>query len=137
MDFSVTIPYKRPDGMSLIPWSRGRCVVWDVTAPDTLAPSHVQASATNAGAAAAKAETSKNAKYSSFATTHIFIPLAFETFGAWGEQAQRFVSDLGKRVSAVTGDVRESMYLRQRLSLAIQRGNALSLRGTMTMDKSD
>ena len=59
-----------------------------VTAPDTLAPSHVQASAINSGAAAAKAEASKIAKYSSIAATHTFVPLAFETFGAWGEQAQ-------------------------------------------------
>ena len=32
---------KRPDGVSLIPWSRGRCVTSDVTSPDTLAPSHL------------------------------------------------------------------------------------------------
>ena len=37
---------KRPDGVSLIPWSRGRCVTWDVTSPDTLAPSHLPSSAT-------------------------------------------------------------------------------------------
>ena len=28
---------KRPDGVSLIPWNRGRCVAWDVTVVDTLA----------------------------------------------------------------------------------------------------
>ena len=26
---------KRPDGVTVIPWSRGRCLVWDVTVPDT------------------------------------------------------------------------------------------------------
>ena len=28
---------KRPDGLTLIPWSGGRCVTWDVTVTDTLA----------------------------------------------------------------------------------------------------
>ena len=32
---------KRPDGCSLIPWQGGKCVAWDVTAPDTLASSHL------------------------------------------------------------------------------------------------
>ena len=125
---------KRPDGMSLIPWARGRCVVWDVTAPDTLAPSHLQASATTAGSAAAKAEVSKNAKYTAISATHAFVPLAFETLGSWGEEAQRFIKDLGKRITIVTGDMRETTYLRQRLSLAVQRGNAISVRGSLAAE---
>ena len=32
---------RRPDGMSLTPWSNGRCLAWDFTCPDTLAPSHL------------------------------------------------------------------------------------------------
>jgi hypothetical protein len=121
----------RPDGVSMLPWARGRCLAWDVTAPDTLAQSHVQATAVNAGAAAAKAEATKVAKYAAIATTHLFIPLAFETLGAWGEQAKTFVAQLGRRITEVTGDVRETDFLRQRLSIAIQRGNALSVRGTL------
>ena len=96
----------------------------------------IEISAVNAGSAAAKAEASKVAKYTAIATTHTFIPLAFETLGSWGEQAQRFVADLGKRIAAVTGDNRETMYLRQRLSIAIQRGNALSIRGTLSLDRN-
>jgi len=30
-----------PDGVTLIPWSRGRCLTWDVTVPDTFAASHL------------------------------------------------------------------------------------------------
>ena len=125
---------ERPDGASMIPWARGRCLAWDVTAPDTLAQSHVQGSAVCAGAAAAKAEASKIAKYTEISTTHVFIPLAFETLGAWGEQARNFISDLRRRLMAITGDMRETDFLRQRLSIAIQRGNALSIRGSLRME---
>ena len=124
----------RPDGASMLPWAQGRCLAWDVTAPDTLAQSHVQATATNAGAAASKAETSKMTKYAALSATHLFIPLAFETLGSWGEQAKSFTAELGKRITAITGDVRETDFLRQRLSIAIQRGNAISIRGTLSLD---
>ena len=52
---------KRPNGVSLIPWKRGRCVVWDATVPHTLANSHVAATCLEAGAAAKKAEATKTA----------------------------------------------------------------------------
>ena len=32
---------KRPDGASLIPWQRGKCVTWDVTVTDTYAKSYI------------------------------------------------------------------------------------------------
>ena len=84
----VPVSDLRPDGdgASMLSWARGRCLAWDVTAPDTLAQSHVQATATNAGAAASKAETSKMTKYAALSATHLFIPLAFETLGSWSKR---------------------------------------------------
>src|ERR1051325_6162423 len=120
---------KRPDGVSLIPWAHGRCLTWDVTSPDTFAPSHLQATSLQAGAAAQKAEATKTTKYATIALMHVFVPLAFETLGTWGEDAIRFVSDLGRRISAVTGEPRETTFLKQRLSIAIQRGNRIACRG--------
>jgi len=32
---------KRPDGTTILPWSRGGPLAWDVTVPDTYADSHV------------------------------------------------------------------------------------------------
>ena len=43
---------KRPDGSTLIPWSRGKPMAWDVTVPDTYAESHIGDTATEAGTAA-------------------------------------------------------------------------------------
>ena len=106
-------------------------MAWDVTVPDTLAPSHVQATAASAGAAASSSEALKSAKHADLAATHTFIPLAFETLGSWGERARHFVAEFGRRTSAVTGDSRESAFLRQRISVAIQRGNALACAGTL------
>ena len=50
---------KRPDGAPLDPWQMGRTLVWDFTCPDTLAPSHVSQSASQAGSAAILTEQQK------------------------------------------------------------------------------
>jgi len=103
----------------MITWSQGRCLTWDVTAPDTLAPTNLTGSATDTGSAAAVAEARKTVKYQVIAQTQAFDPLAFETLGAWGEPAIEFVGELGRRLTLVSGDGRKAFYLRQRLSIAI------------------
>ena len=108
----------------------------DVTSPDTFAPSHLSVSAVQAGSAAAKAAIAKSQECSILATTHIFVPLAFETLGAWGREALDFVSDLGHRIRAIPGDIRETAFLHQRLSVAIQRGNAMACLGSLPKDCS-
>ena len=45
--------------------------------------------------------------------------------------AAAFIAELGRRMAAVTGDPRETAFLRQRLSVAIQRGNAIACRGSI------
>jgi hypothetical protein len=123
--------------VSLIPWAHGRCLTWDVTSLDTFVPSHLHATSLQVGAAAQKAEATKITKYTTAALTHVFVPLAFETLGVWGEDAIRFVSDLGRRISAVTGEPRETTFLKQQLSIAIQRGNRTACRGTVPQANCD
>ena len=36
---------KRPDGITMVPWSNGRLLVWDATCVDTFAPSHLSMTA--------------------------------------------------------------------------------------------
>ena len=72
---------KRPDGVTLLPWARGKPLAWDITVPDTYAKSHLQDTACRPGAAANKAAANKSSKYCDRAGTHLFFPVAIETAG--------------------------------------------------------
>jgi len=122
---------KRPDGVTLIPWRRGRCVAWDATCPNTFAQAYVQASSMQSGSAAAGAELKKQQKYNDISAGIDFVPVAVETSGVWGEQAMVFVSEIGRRIAAATHDPRSTSFLRQRISVAVQRGNAACINGTL------
>ena len=122
---------KRPDGVTLIPWNRGRCVAWDATCPDTFAISHLTTTSVSAGSAAARAEEAKVAKYSDIRYGIDFIPIAVESDGAWGQQGLALVNEIGRRTSVLTNDPRCTIFLRQRLSIAVQKGNAICIMATM------
>jgi len=113
---------------------KGKPLAWDVTVPDPYADSHLADTATTAGAAADKAASNKEAKYRQLANSHIFIPVAIETAGTWNIRAVELVQELGRRITAVTEDTRETTYLFQRLSVAFQRGNVVSFHSTFTTD---
>jgi len=113
-----------------VPWKAGRALVWDATVVDTLAPSYVAASATRAGAAAEIAEERKNSKYSFLNDNHLFVPIAFETMGPISEQGADIITELGRRLSLVTGEPRETSYLFQRISVTIQRFNFVAFNGS-------
>ena len=130
----------RPDGATLIPWARGKCMVWDATIADTVAPSHLSSTSSQAGAAASHAAEQKLQKYASLAATHLVIPVSLETFGAWNIESLDFIRELGRRASQATGDQRETAFLLQRISVAVQRGNAAAVRGSLpatTIDSAD
>ena len=115
---------KRPDGVTLVPWRSGRLLVWDATCLDTFAPSHLPSATREAGAVAAQAERSKQEKYSALDQCHTFTPVAIETAGPFGTETFSFLRELGCRLKQVTGEAKSFSYLRQRLSIAVQRGNA-------------
>jgi hypothetical protein len=122
---------KRPDGLTLIPWYRGKCLLWDATCVDTLAASYLQTTSRQAGAAAKAAETKKHQKYRAVADQYQFCPFAVETLGPFGEDARTLTEDLGRRLRQATGEPRSRYFLVQRISIAIQRGNAASILGTL------
>ena len=123
---------RRPDGATLDPWTRGQYLVWDFTCPDTLAPSHLNQSSLATGSAASAAESRKRTKYAELSSgNYAFVPIAIETLGAWGPCALEFCADLGGRIARHTGDARATAFLKQRLDMAIQRGNAAAVVGTL------
>lgn len=128
---------KRPDGLTLIPWQNGRCMTWDVTVTDTLADSYLAVTSITPGAAAEGAASRKELKYQELAVSHSFIPLAFETLGPINYKAMSFISGLGQRLSTLSGNPRESSFLFQRLSIAIQRFNSIAFRGTFQTNDND
>jgi len=63
---------KRPDGLTMVPWQRGKCLVWDVTCTDTFAPSYLPFTCARSGAAAELAEERKRKKYAFLEDRYIF-----------------------------------------------------------------
>ena len=119
----------RPDGATLVPWTRGKPLAWDVTVPDTYAALHVQLTSTTACAAAEKAAVNKTTKYVALAATHFFVPVVIEkTSGAWCPQSAEFIEDLERRITTITNEPLETTYLYQRMSITLQRGNAVAFR---------
>jgi len=118
---------KRPDGLTLIPWQAGKALSWDVTVVYPLAESYLQAASQEAGAVAEIAATRKSAKYAQLEGRYIFQPIAVESLGPINSSASTFLSFLGRRVADISGEVREGSFLFQRLSVLIQRYNAVLL----------
>ena len=127
----ITHNGKRPDGVTSVPWKKGRCLAWDATCPDTYAQSHINATCRTVGAAAASAELNKHNKYTDLSSSIDFVPVAIETTGVWGEEGSNLISELGRRVSVVKAEPRSTQFLRQRISVAIQRGNAACILATV------
>jgi hypothetical protein len=90
--------------MTLVPWNKGQPLVWDVTVVDsTLADSYVL----------------KTSEVSGFAAEM-----------AWCKETIDFINVIGDRLIAESGDSKSKKFLFERISLALQRGNAASIRGT-------
>ena len=118
---------KRPDGVTLVPWKNGKSLIWDATCSDTLAQSYRAAATSGTGAVAAGAETRKLTKYDSLAPSHTILPVAIESLGVIGPISMAFFKDLSRRMRQRSGEVKAHQYLLQRLSVAVQRGNAISV----------
>ena len=108
----------------------GKNLAWDATVADTLAPSALPITCLKAGAAAERATLAKQAKYAEISRTHCFCAVALETFGPINVDGCSLLEKIGRRLSSLSGDPRESAFLFQRLSVIIQRGNAISFLGS-------
>ena len=86
-----------------MPWSQGKSLVWGFTCSDTLATSHVPNTPVE----------------------------AVETLGSYAPLALKFLKDVGSRIELSTGEKRSTSFLFQSIGIATQRGNAISIAGTV------
>lgn len=121
---------RRPDGVTIVPWDRGRSLAWDVTVVDTLAASYLNSSSSSCGSAVAEAERKKINKYRDLGPLYLFYPVAFETMGVAGELTRKLINDIGRRLERELGEKRATEFLWQRISLEVQKGNAAAVAGT-------
>ena len=97
---------------------------------DTFAPSNIRDAVTEPGAVATQVEDTKVSKYAHLDSSYLFTPVGIETSGAFGLEALRFFRELGCQVKRATSEDNAHQYLVQKISVAVQRGNAASVLGS-------
>ena len=70
-------------------------------------------------------------KYVDLGARYSFEPIAVETLGVFNASARHLLDDLGRRISVNSGEARESSCLYQRISVLIQRFNAVLLHDSL------
>ena len=76
----------------------------------------------------------KEAKYATLQGTHLFQPVVVESMGTVEEATSSFLTELGHRISALSGDNRETSFLFQRIFVVVQRFNSVLLRESFSVD---
>ena len=127
---------KKPDGLTLVPWAKGKSLLWDYTCADTYAKSYVNRTSHDKGYAAKQAEDEKYKNYTDLMDQFIFVPIATETSGIFGKVGLQLIKKIGSKITAVTHERRATSYLIQRIAVAIQRGNVASILGTLPETKN-
>ena len=94
---------------------------------DTYAASHLTGASFEPGSAAGEAEMRKRLKYERLGDAYIFEPVAIETTGVYGPSTTVILKLIDHRLVELTGELRESVWLKQRLALVVMRGNASSI----------
>ena len=78
----------------------------------------------------------KSDKYGILLSIHIFCPVAIETLGPLADEAQHFLTEIGRRAMRCTADPQEAASLYQRILMAIQHFNAVCLANSLTISES-
>lgn len=72
------------EGLTLVPWRKDRCHLWDAVCVSKIAPSHRSLTIFTAGSAAEYVAKTKKAKYCYLEPIYDFVPVAVEITGTWG-----------------------------------------------------
>ena len=76
-------------------------------------------------------EEEKVKKYLHLDRGYLFQTVALQTTGAVGLDSMPLLKELDVRIRRVKGEVRSFVFLMQRISVAVQTGNAISVLGTL------
>ena len=96
----------------------------------------MDATSKHVGYAAKQAERKKFNHYKDLAARFCFVPVATETSGVIGKYGLDLIKKIGSKIAEATKEKRSTSYLIQRISIAIQRGNAASILGTVPPSKN-
>ena len=91
---------------------------------------YLHLTSTKAGGVAENDATRKEDKYVDLQQTYTFILLAFETLGPINVKGVEFLQELGRRLAAISDDNRQTSFLFQRISITLQRLNAITFADT-------
>ena len=124
---------KHQDGVTMIPWEMGKQLVLDVTVVDALAPGHPVLFLCNPGTSTTEAETRKIGKYRKLIDNgYIFQPVALDVQGSSGESSEIFITRVCNMLCRSQDYQRAGSFLKQRISMTLQIGNAASVLGTVS-----
>ena len=112
----------------------GKFLVWDAMCTDTCCASNIACTCLEPGRAVAHAESEKIRTCSHLCKSYCFLPVDAETSGVFGPQALAFLKELGRCTRKASGNPRSYAHLTKRISVTIQRGNAIAVSGTMDLD---
>ena len=99
------------NGLTLIPWSAGKSIIWDVTVVGTLAASYIQTMFETAGGAAEFAFTRKEDKYTALSVNYDLSVIAIETLGLLSTKTSTFLRELGRLFTIANEDPRATAFL--------------------------
>ena len=74
-----------------------------------------------------EAEYRKTQKYKVLPSSCSFIPIVVETLEVTGNEEQCFLTDVARRIEKEPDDKTALQHLLQRISVSVQRGNAVSV----------
>ena len=98
---------ERPDGVTAIPWQRGKPLVWDVTFVDSFSPSWAQ----QQGSFSTEAETQKILKYAKVEERRYFFqPIAIDVQKNYGTETETFFNCLTKKFIDNTREPRSKTF---------------------------
>ena len=115
----------RPDGATMVPWERGKCLVWDFSCSHPTAASYIDLSSKKMNAVCNKNEEKKMEKYHCFTKNFVVQPICFDSYGGMGDATICFIKKIQQLQKQKENNmISHQQYIWQRLSVALQKANA-------------